>query len=145
MPEAELELPVDVSAQLAALQRQLESLAAAEGSLPQLQQERARMSICLRTIKVSRKACASRGNSVAVGPKGNRGGQGAAGCASFKAERPRYTSGCTSHWRVGGDVHNSLATMDPACTWPALAMDTRLPARPAGNHRSGAGQRFAQP
>ncbi len=43
---------MDVSAQLAALQRQLENLAAAEGSLPQLQQERARMSICLRTIKV---------------------------------------------------------------------------------------------
>ncbi|KAL4458186.1 hypothetical protein ABPG75_013051 [Micractinium tetrahymenae] len=51
LAEAEAGSPADVSAQLAALQRQLENLAAAEGSLPQLQQERARMSICLRTIK----------------------------------------------------------------------------------------------
>lgn len=42
--------PADVTSQLAALQQQLESLAA-EGELPALAQERARMSICLRTIK----------------------------------------------------------------------------------------------
>ena len=41
----------DVTAQLAALQQHLECLAAEGSSLPQLQQERARMSICLQTIK----------------------------------------------------------------------------------------------
>lgn len=40
----------DVTVQLSALQQQLESLAA-DGNSAQLQQERARMSICLRTIK----------------------------------------------------------------------------------------------
>lgn len=42
----------DVTVQLSALQQQLESLAA-DGNSAQLQQERARMSICLRTIKVA--------------------------------------------------------------------------------------------
>jgi hypothetical protein len=41
----------DVTAQLDTLRHQLESLAA-NGGLPQLHQERARMGICLRTIKV---------------------------------------------------------------------------------------------
>jgi hypothetical protein len=45
--------PADVTTQLTVLQQQLEHLAA-DGSLEdlQLQQERTRMSICLRTIKV---------------------------------------------------------------------------------------------
>lgn len=42
----------DVALQLAALQQQLEGLAAEGGLAAPLQQERARMSICLRTIKV---------------------------------------------------------------------------------------------
>lgn len=41
----------DVTSQLDTLRHQLESLAA-NGGLPQLHQERARMGICLRTIKV---------------------------------------------------------------------------------------------
>ena len=49
--EPALSSAADVTQQLSALQQQLESLAA-EGSSAQLHQERARMSICLRTIKV---------------------------------------------------------------------------------------------
>lgn len=64
----------DVALQLAALQQQLEGMAAEGGLAVPLQQERARMSICLRTIKV-------------------RGGRGSGACPPKTPTLTKQTSG----------------------------------------------------
>lgn len=88
--------------QLAVLQQQLESLA--EGGLPALQQERARMSICLQTIK--------------VGANGSWG-KGEQGCAGL----------C---WLACVKAHSGPPSHTPNMSGYFLGL--HLPLLPAGDH-----------